>query len=133
MDLSHFLIAHVNDGVWNDVRILEKQTIEEMHTIQPPGNFNQMIQAYYGLSWLFKEDPLIFNVTLMGHYGLSIGITAIMYHIPTDDVRVIFFANGDGFTGNTMAINMIEINLFRKGGLKLLSYIDFSKIEGLII
>jgi CubicO group peptidase (beta-lactamase class C family) len=125
-DLSHFLIAHVNNGVWNGVRILEKQTIEEMHRIQPPGNFNPMIQAYYGLSWLFKEDPLIFNVTLMGHYGLSIGIVGIMYHIPTEDIRVIFFANGDGFTGNTMAINMIEISLFRKGGLKLLSYIDFN-------
>lgn len=128
MDLSHFLIAHVNDGVWNDVRILEKQTIEEMQTIQPPGNFNLMIQAYYGLSWLFKEDPLIFNVTLMGHYGLSIGVTGIMYHIPTDDTRVIFLANGDGFTGNTMAINFLEISLFLKGGLKLLKYIDFSNI-----
>lgn len=133
MDLSHFLIAHVNDGVWNGVRILEKKTIDEMHKIQPPGNFNPMIQAYYGLSWLFKEDPLIFNVTLMGHYGLSVGVTGIMYHIPTDDVRVIFFANGDGFTGNTMAVNMIEINLFRKGGLNLLSYIDFSKIGRLTI
>jgi CubicO group peptidase (beta-lactamase class C family) len=130
MDLSHFLIAHVNEGVWNGVRILEKQTIEEMHTIQSPGNFNPMIQAYYGLSWLFKEDPLIFNVTLMGHYGLSIGVTGIMYHIPTDDTRVIFLANGDGFTGNTMAINFLEISLFLKGGLKLLNYIDFSKIGG---
>jgi CubicO group peptidase (beta-lactamase class C family) len=130
MDLSHFLIAHVNEGIWNGVRILEKQTIEEMQTIQPPGNFNPMIQAYYGLSWLFKEDPLIFNVTLMGHYGLSIGITGIMYHIPTDDTRVIFLANGDGFTGNTMAINFLEISLFLKGGLKLLNYIDFSKFGG---
>ena len=129
-DLSHFLIAHVNDGVYNGVRILKKETVDEMHKIQPPGNFNPMIQAYYGLAWLFKEDPLIFNITLMGHYGLSIGIVGIMYHIPTDDVRVIFFANGDGFTGITMFVNLIEINLFKKGGLNLFSYIDFKKLWG---
>ena len=124
-DLSHFLIAHVNEGVYNGVRILQKETVDEMHQIQPPGNFNPMIQAYYGLAWLFKEDPLIFNVTLMGHYGLSFGVVGIMYHIPTDDARVIFLANGDGFTGITMFVNFIEINLFRKAGLSLLSYIDF--------
>jgi CubicO group peptidase (beta-lactamase class C family) len=118
----------VNEGVYNDVRILEKETIDEMHRIQPPGNFNPMIQAYYGLAWLFKVDPLIFNITLMGHYGLSIGVATIMYHIPTEDIRVIFMVNGDGLTGNTMAINLIEINLFRKGGLKLLPYIDFNNI-----
>jgi len=124
-DLSHFLIAHVNEGVYNGVRILKKETVDEMHQIQPPGNFNPMIQAYYGLAWLFKEDPLIFNITLMGHYGLSFGVVGIMYHIPTDDVRVIFIGNGDGFTGITMFVNLIEINLFRKGGLNLISYIDF--------
>ena len=129
-DLSHFLIAHVNEGVYNGVRILEKETVDEMHQIQPPGNFNPMIQAYYGLAWLFKEDPLIFNITLMGHYGLSFGVVGIMYHIPTDDVRVIFFANGDGFTGLTMFVNLIEINLFKKGGLNLLSYVDFKKLWG---
>jgi hypothetical protein len=67
----------------------------------------------------------------MGHYSLSIGVTGIMYHIPTDETRVIFLANGDGFTGNTMAINFLEISLFLKGGLKLLRYIDFSSIGGL--
>jgi CubicO group peptidase (beta-lactamase class C family) len=127
-DLSHFLIAHVNEGVYKGVRILKKETIDEMHRIQLPGNFNPMIQAYYGLAWLFKINPLIFNITLMGHYGLSIGVATIMYHIPTENIRVIFMVNGDGLSGNTMAVNMIEINLFKKGGLNLLSYIDFTKI-----
>jgi len=132
-DLSHFLITHVNDGVWNGVRILKKESVDEMHRIQPPGNYNQMIAAYYGLAWLFKEDPLIFNITLMGHYGLSIGLAAIMYHIPTENIRVIFIANADGLTGSTMAINFLEISLFRKAGLKLLSYIDFNNNGGRII
>jgi CubicO group peptidase (beta-lactamase class C family) len=129
-DLSHFLIAHVNNGVYNGVCILQKETLDEMHKIQPPGNFNPMIQAYYGLAWLFKEDPLIFNITLMGHYGLIFGVGTIMYHIPTENIRVIFIANGDALTGNTMAVNMIEINLFKKAGLNLLSYIDFNNRGG---
>lgn len=126
-DLSHFLIAHANEGVWNNVRILNKETIDEMHTIQPPGNYNPMIAAHYGLAWLFKIDPLIFNITLMGHYGLNIGVSGIMYCIPTENIRVIFLANSDALTGITMVVNLIEISLFRKGGLKLLSYIDFSR------
>ena len=127
-DLSHFLIAHVNGGVYKGVRILNSETIEEMHRIQPPGNFNAMIAAHYGLAWLFKVHPLFFNITLMGHYGLNFGVASIMYHIPTEDIRVIFMTNADGLEGNTMAINLIEISLFLKGGVNLLSYIDFKNI-----
>ncbi len=128
-DLSHFLIAHVNNGVYKGVSILNSETIDEMHMIQPPGNFNAMIAAYYGLAWLFKVNPLFFNITLMGHYGLNLGAVSIMYHIPTEDIRVIMMANGDGLEGNIMAINLIEISLFVKGGVKLLSYIDFRNIR----
>jgi len=129
-DLSHFIIAHVNDGVYKGVRILNSETIEEMHRIQPPGNFNDMIAAYYGLAWLFKVHPLFFNITLMGHYGLNFGVASIMYHIPTENIRVIFMTNGDGLEGNIMAINLIEISLFLKGGVKLLPYIDFRNSGG---
>jgi len=129
-DLSHFLIAHVNEGLYKEIRILDSGTIDEMHRIQSPGNFNPMIAAHYGLAWLFKIDPLFFNITLMGHYGLNLGVGAIMYHIPTEDIRVIFMANGDGLTGNTMAINLIEISFFTKGGLKLMSYVDFNNRGG---
>jgi len=127
-DLSHFFIAHMNNGVWSGVRILEEDTVEEMHTIQPPGNDD--IGAYYGLGWLFQEYPIIFNLTVSGHSGGVFGVTTAMYYIPNENVGIILFMNGDGLyeqnvVVSAIAASLIPLLLFKKGGVDLRSYIDF--------
>jgi len=133
-DLSHFFIAHMNGGVWNGVRILEENTVEEMHRIQPPGNIDPL-NYYYGLGWLYQEFPIIFNITFSGHSGGSMGVGSMMYYIPSENIGIIFFVNGDtlyeqNFAVSLIASVMIPIHLFKKGGVDMASYIDFSTIGG---
>ena len=44
-EYSHFIIAHMNDGVWKDVRILNKTTVDLMHT----AHFSPEDKNNYGL------------------------------------------------------------------------------------
>jgi CubicO group peptidase (beta-lactamase class C family) len=104
MDLSHFMIAHINGGIYNQVRILKESTVEEMHKIQPPGNrygFN------FGLAWLITSRSIWFgmqypnfpvyyfpNLIYSGHGGdITSGMHTRMYTRLSGDIAVIFFIN----------------------------------------
>ena len=138
-DLSHFFIAHMNGGVWNGVRILEENTVEEIHQIQPPGIPDQIGDpTYYGLGWTIIENPMIFNVTLSGHGGGIYGVNTWMYSIPNESVGVIFFSNGDTYYENTILTSqfsqlILKISFYQKAGFNLFSRIDFGMIGGEMI
>ena len=133
-DLSHFYIAHMNGGVWNHVRILEEETVEEMHTIQPPGNLDPIGGCYHGLAWTTMDTPFGFSIS--GYNGGSLGVTTYMYFIPSEELGVIGFYNGDAIFDQTNLIPnlisnlLIPISFLRKGGLRLISHIDFGNIGG---
>ena len=83
-DLSHFLIAHLNGGEYNGVRILEEETIELMHTIQYPN-------SRFGLGWIVNSDDD--GRTLEGHTGGAPGGAAMMMMSSSENFGVIFFIN----------------------------------------
>jgi CubicO group peptidase (beta-lactamase class C family) len=85
-DLSHFLIAHMNDGVYNGTRILKKETVELMHETQP-GN-----QIGYGLAW---EHESVRDISVTGHSGTFPGVYTEMLYNQTADIGVILLTNGD--------------------------------------
>jgi len=123
-DLSHFFIAHMNGGVYNDVRILEEETVEEMHRIQPPGNHDPNTDAYYGLAWTIGINPSGFKVNISGHGGGIYGIHTWMYYIPSENIGVIYFTNGDKSYEKNILFRAIPglitiISLYKKGGFKL--------------
>jgi len=88
LDLSHFLIAHMNGGVYNGVRILNESTVELMHTIQLP---TENYDFQYGLGfqiWTKKSGD-----TLIGHTGGLFGVSTKMVYRQSDKTGVIFFTN----------------------------------------
>jgi CubicO group peptidase (beta-lactamase class C family) len=84
LDLSHFLIAHMNDGIYNGTQILKKETVELMHAIQP-GN-----QLGYGLAWMHQSIG-----GLSGHGGDLPGGDTWMLYNETKNIGVIYLANGN--------------------------------------
>ena len=90
-DLSHYLIAHMNGGLYDDVRILNEETVELMHTLQYPRN--NRTHSGYGLGWkIFWGDN--YNTSRkVGHTGAMPGSLTYMYYHPSDNIGVIFFVN----------------------------------------
>jgi len=84
-DLSHYLIAHMNGGVYNDTRILNESTVNLMHEIQYPGDGDG---HDFGLGWMYFN---VNGVILHGHGGSYPGCDSNM--LINDDVGIIFVAN----------------------------------------
>lgn len=89
-DLSHYLIAFMNNGVYKDTRILENETIEEMFSIQSADRY-----PGYGLGWQIFYNGYSGNRTIskVGHNGGMPGaITYMFYHV-SQDVGIIILSN----------------------------------------
>jgi CubicO group peptidase (beta-lactamase class C family) len=111
-DLSHFLIAHMNHGVYNGTRILQNETVTLMHTIQPPGNI--YYNFHYGFGWMIVETPIGKNV-YVGHSGDIPGTHTRMFMDQSDNTGIICFFNSDRSTSMKKFVSiMIQNLLFAK-------------------
>jgi CubicO group peptidase (beta-lactamase class C family) len=85
-DLSKYLLVHMNEGVYNGIKILNKSTIDEMHTIQyPNGN--------YGLGWGIIERN---NIRREGHSGSIPCFGSMMFSVnssSSENFGIIYFWN----------------------------------------
>jgi CubicO group peptidase (beta-lactamase class C family) len=88
VDLSHFLIAQMNQGRYKNVQLLSPETIEMMHTAQYQNhtgyNFN------YGFGFQIWEDK---SGTQIGHSGGLYGVSTLMRYREGQDVGVIVFCD----------------------------------------
>jgi CubicO group peptidase (beta-lactamase class C family) len=87
-ELSHFLIAHMNGGIYKNIRILNESTVDLMHTPHYPPNIRG---GSYGLGWSIKEK--IFRKKEIGHSGGWPGVHTQMIYRPHDKTAIIIFTN----------------------------------------
>lgn len=91
-DLSHFLIAHMNGGVYNGTRILNESTVEMMHTVQYPGHAavsKPLCHINLGLGFWVKYQNK-FKEPLIGHSGHQ---QTNMFFRKSDKTGFISFSN----------------------------------------
>lgn len=77
LDLSKFMIAHMNGGrASNGFQLLQPETVELMHEIAVPtgGSANMIPLRGYGLGWTISEGGL------QGHIGGAFGYSAEMLY-----------------------------------------------------
>ena len=92
-DFSHFLIMHTSDGIYDDVRILSEESVEEMHSVQYPGYYDDKI-FLHGLGWY---QTTLDNETYGGHGGNYEGARAEMRMRYSDKVGILYFWNQNSF------------------------------------
>ncbi|MCK5459086.1 MAG: beta-lactamase family protein, partial [Thermoplasmatales archaeon] len=109
VDLSHFLIAHMNDGVYDNTQILSPESVEEMHTIQYQSN---TYNFQYGLGfqiWISSSD------TIIGHTGGLFGVATKMAFSESENVGIIMFTNkGLENLIDSFSFSIIELLLYQK-------------------
>jgi CubicO group peptidase (beta-lactamase class C family) len=110
-DLSHYLIMHMNGGVYNGVRILNATSINEIHRRQYNSSFSDY---YFGLGWFtyIGSDQSVQG----GHGGTVPGGRSVMRIRYKDNIGVIFFYNQYNFLINSKDYRSyrIFINLYKK-------------------
>ncbi|UCB57843.1 MAG: serine hydrolase [Thermoplasmatales archaeon] len=103
MDLSHFVIAHMNGGIYEGVRILEEDTVKLMHTAQYAEHQS------YGLGWQIFENKR--GEVFVGHEGGNIGVTTSMKIHLSDNTAVLFFTNRETTLYIEILVNRILNNM----------------------
>jgi CubicO group peptidase (beta-lactamase class C family) len=93
LDLSKFMIAHMNGGGYGKTRILKKDTANLMHSMQWFGD---------GLDGFYKQKGLNFHITdqlipgqrLVGHSAEAHGLSGDAYFDPDTKFGMVFLING---------------------------------------
>ena len=97
-ELSYFLRAIMNQGVYNGERVLEKTTVSEMLSLQLEDNDRQ------GLCWIKeKHDPL------WGHSGSDPGIQTYMYFDYHAKMGIILFQNSGSGNAYKLVKNLLSV------------------------
>ena len=104
-DLSHFLIAHMNNGTYDGVRVLNDSTIKLIHKLHYYHELNEIYNFQYGLGWmLINKSGTIYQ----GHHGSTFGYQSRMLYRESDRAGVIFFVNK--FPGAIYFKNQVSLN-----------------------
>jgi len=92
-DFTHFLIMHTSGGVYDGVRILSEESVEEMHRAQYPGYYDDEI-FLHGFGWYQHISD---GETYGGHGGNFEGARAEMRMRYSDKVGILYFWNQNSF------------------------------------
>lgn len=84
-DLAKYMIMHINYGSYNGVRILTKESEEELWRVGPKNK--------YGMGFMHAGFNLK-GVDLIGHQGGAYGIHSTMFFSPKDKYGFIVICNG---------------------------------------
>lgn len=105
--LARHVIAFMQKGEIEDVRILDSTTVELMTTIQYPSIrvFPETPEIQWGLGW-YRWDTG--NGYLWGHEGGIYGVATLMYFDPEEKYGLIALTNMDGNEG----FGLIVLQLF---------------------
>ena len=101
MDLAHFLIAHMNNGVYQDNQILTEESINLMHNESQVYYSYQPYHNSYGFAWMNDQifgleiDGKHVNHLLQGHSGRVLGYSSLMLFNQDSEIGVILFVNQD--------------------------------------
>ena len=94
--LARHLIAFIQYGELDGVRILQPATVEEMRRIQYPE-----VAPEFGLFWYWERFR---GWQLLGHNGGNFGVTTEMFFRVADGVGVILLMNGDRTSPGSLPI-----------------------------
>ena len=86
-DLSNFLVAHMNGGVYKGKKILKKSTAKEMHRLQAAAGASR---SGYGLAW---KRTMHYGRPMLSHTGGNLGWTAHVCFYPDAKLGIIVLCN----------------------------------------
>lgn len=109
LDMANYMRFHINKGVLDGVRIIDKELMEEMHTVQIP-EFKE--RAGYGLGLL---KAFIGPTYFLTHSGGGYGFISSMIMFPELKLGVVTLTNAHGSrVGAGQIINIVQSLLDEK-------------------
>jgi hypothetical protein len=92
-DMSRFMLAHLNEGTYGSERILEAQTVREMHARQ--FTKSETVPELNGMAYGFIEMDRN-DETIVGHWGDTPRFTSLLALYPERDTGLFVVYNSPG-------------------------------------
>ncbi|MHA1945578.1 MAG: serine hydrolase domain-containing protein [Candidatus Hodarchaeales archaeon] len=140
IDLAHYLIAHMNNGLYEKNRTLTKDSINLMH-YDSQEYYGTDLHNSYGFGWMNEKilslvmDGERITHFLQGHAGRGYGFNSLMFFNQDAEIGVILFIN-QGFNYVAQFDNQWDIfDVLYKEGLiyRNLSIISSGNVSGFSI
>ena len=89
-DMSHYIIAQLNDGRYQDTTVLSQHGMAEMHA--PAVSMKEFV--HYGMGWmLFSKD----GEKIIGHGGDTANFHSNIFLMPDHNLGLILLFNASGY------------------------------------
>ena len=110
-DMMKYMQFHLSDGTWNGVKLMEKATLDEVHKPQFLGSpylfaLPEITETTYGLGWF---TDLYRGRRMWSHGGNTLGFSALMTLLPSEDLGIIVLSNGTtNFLANAVTYEIMD-------------------------
>jgi hypothetical protein len=105
-DMSRFMIAHLNNGQYGAVRILQDATARQMHAPQ-----KQYVPPLNGMALGFYHEDRNGHV-IVGHGGDTVAFHSDLHLLPNDSVGIFISMNSPGKEGAAQTIREYLLGAF---------------------
>jgi CubicO group peptidase (beta-lactamase class C family) len=117
MELTNYLIANMNHGVFESTRLLDSALLQEMHKPQMQANWPSLFgKGWYGYGWHMEDD--FFGHILVGHSGSTGVSSANISFVPDLNIGVVYASNMGGSESMGLISPVILAFLMGKNPLK---------------
>lgn len=103
-DLSKIMRMLMHKGIYEDVRILEEETVEEMEKVQWEGYPTDPTYHKKGLQMIIMHN--FTTSPLRGHFGNAYGLRSFMLY--NDKGGIIFLCNGANFINDVEHMTVLQ-------------------------
>ena len=126
MELSNYVSANMNHGIFENEKLLDSAFFEEMHKPHVQTNFPSFFgRMWYGYGWHVEDD--FFGHKLVGHSG-STGVSSANITFMQDmNIGVVYACNVGEYGSLALIPYVILASLIGKDPLKEIPVFEFEK------
>ncbi|UYP45410.1 Putative D-alanyl-D-alanine carboxypeptidase [Candidatus Lokiarchaeum ossiferum] len=130
-DMTHFIVAHLNSGNYENTTILNKTNIQMIHSI--PEKFQD--KSYYAMGW---ANHTLDEYEVISHLGNLDDTFADMMLIPSEGIGAVILINTNNFLGQTayyqeLVPSILKMLLDQEPTVRNMTYIFLYMIIDLLI
>jgi CubicO group peptidase (beta-lactamase class C family) len=112
-DIARYLIAHLNEGRYDDAQILSAAGIDELHRPAVEATMTGIPFGHYGMGWIIAETG---QTKIVWHSGTCPDFFAYMAILPEQKKGVVLLVNA-----NHLMLDKMTFTEFGEGVAKLLA------------
>src|SRR5215217_39106 len=102
-DMAHYLIAHLNEGRYENAQILSAAGIDELHRPAVEANLTGIASGQYGMGWFIEQTG---KTKIVWHSGIVPDFFGYMAILPDQKKGVVLLINTNHFIMNGALIEV---------------------------